>query len=135
MPCLTQHKLSASLAALLVVHGTAAIGQSVNRVVNPGFEDVEQGKSLHWRFDREKTDAFGLSDDVRTGKRSVWGQLTESPSGSWWTDWFAVEPNTTYDVTFWVKVDRPARGGSVRVGVSFDTHGTPYRSRTLAPGK
>ena len=135
MPCLTQRKLATSLAVLLVVHGAAAIGQSVNRVVNPGFEDVEQGKALHWRFDREKIDAFGLSDDVRTGKRSVWGQLTESPSGSWWTEWFAVEPNTTYDVTVWVKVDRPARGGSVRVGVSFDTHGTPYRSRTLAPGK
>ena len=128
-------KAATSLVVVLSVAVCSAGEQNVNLVPNPGFEELDQGKPRHWRFDRTKTDAWGMSEEARGGKRSAWGQLKKSLSASWWTHDLAVESDTTYDVEVWVKIDRPAVVGAARLGVYFNTHSTPHRSVLLTPGK
>ncbi len=114
---------------------SAVAGQPDNLIPNPGFETLQEGKPLHWRFDHEGKDDSGISEEGRSGKYCVWAQLKENSSASWWSDEFSVQPDTTYDVEVRAKVDRPASSGSVYLGVAFDTHNAPYRSVVLTPGK
>ena len=124
-----------TISVLLTTLCSCAAGQPDNLIPNPGVEVLEEGKPLDWRFDHEKTDGWGVSEQAHSGKYSVWAQLKESSGASWWSGQFPVEPNTTYDVEVWVKVDRPASSGCVYLGVSFDTHFAGYRTPVLTPGK
>ncbi len=120
---------------ILLLAGCAAAGAAgASLAPNAGFEKLENGRPAHWWFDHSQTDAFGV-DAGRSGKRCVWTRLKNSAHASWWSDWFPVKPNATYDVEVWVKTDRPAGGGGVRLGVAFDTHSAPACTRTLPAGR
>ncbi|CAA9409620.1 MAG: CBM16, partial [uncultured Phycisphaerae bacterium] len=126
--------LRAALTAFKVPEGSTEAPKSdatANLVRNGSFEEVAGGAPRGWRTRHYAGEAKQeLSTTVaRTGKNSVVLKSDKGADTSWYVD-AAVEPNTNYKLSAWVKTENvtPVRGGR---GAQLNVHGTEFRSPAL----
>jgi len=108
------------LASISFIFMAAVMSNGENLIKNPSFEEIDDGKPIHWQQDTWRGKAeFEVSDQGRNGGKCL---LLSSQGGADAASFTIaeVEPFSTYKLSGWIKTEnvKPTTG----VGAAFNIH-------------